>query len=202
MTVTNATGDDSTDVRTPECGHAENARQHGTVAMPGLGDLCRPCYARGLLERWPDTLRKTRVNHHTGETSHPRTSLVGADNRARLIYLDEVNRRLIRVVPKHHPDHRHETTSDNRILRHYPKRHDPRTPSPVNAPDGDVIAIVAREDVEADYWMKRGLYEWLVEQGADAFAGLSEEVIEGLRRSGIDGADELVDALGNEYKLE
>lgn len=188
MSPQNTDNTESDDVASDlECGHVEQAREYGQVPMPGIGSICRVCYGLNQLERWPETLRRKTVHHRTGETSHPQTLLIGIDDRNRLVYLDEFNRELIRVIPKHHPDFRSEEPLTDYILRHYPPAHGPSRPDPVNAPDGDVIAVVEKTDIDASFWSHQNLLKWIVEQGPEEFIALTGFTIDNLRRSTLDG---------------
>jgi len=105
-------------------------------------------------DQWTTDLRGvTYTDMMTGGRTHKSTTLYGLDAYGRAVYLDKSGRkgRFLYVVPKHH--RLFDAPMDATPLTEFPPKHGPSRDRKLNAPDGDVLAVVDRsEKVDTTGW--------------------------------------------------
>jgi len=119
--------------------------------------LPRKGYSPFSGEQWPATLRETTYTDKMfGGKTHKATPLYGLDAYGRAVYLDTTNRkgRFLYVVPKHH--RLFDAPMDATPLTEFPPKHGPSRDKKLNAPDGDVLAVVDQsEKMDTTDWGMR-----------------------------------------------
>ncbi|MFD1570250.1 MULTISPECIES: hypothetical protein [Haloferacaceae] len=165
---------------THECGHSTD---RDAISLPEVGRICRSCYTPFSLKKWDASLRRTKVHHQTGETTHYNTWLVGVDDFGRAVYHDEKQGRILKVVPKHHRAFRDEVDDDMRILRGYPHPHAAGYGHILNAPDNDVLVAVDSIKTSSRDFSKDDLVGYVTEHASvEGWHAISSPMLDCIRR--------------------